>query len=140
MAGPWIFFGMVAFGASVFSWLGWTMFRGVRVRAEQWLKVEGEVTGFEERRGNKGGTLYAPVYRYVIGGAELTGTSSVARRPAGYYVGDPIPLVVNPANNAESDVLDKMAKGLAYGVLGAGIFLVGGAVGILILILTGRMA
>jgi hypothetical protein len=139
MEGPLIFFGLLLVGGSVFALVGWAMVRQMRKQAREWMSVVGEVTGFEERRGNKGGVLYAPIYRFQIGGAEGTGTSSVARRPAGYDIGDPVKLLVNPANLAESDVIDTTAKFLSWGTLTAGLLLLAVAAGWLWAILTGRV-
>ncbi len=64
--------------------------------------------------------MYAPVYRFFADG-EHTATSGTAASPPRYKVGDPINLLVNPANAGESVVEDSTMGLFSYGVLAVGV-------------------
>lgn len=95
---------MFVAGGALFTFLGCKSFAGNRKKRAEWIAVEGTVIDFSEQPGDKGRSLYAPIYRYLLDGAEHTATSKVASRPPAYRVGDPIALLVNPARGDESDV------------------------------------
>jgi hypothetical protein len=50
----------------------------------------------------------------------MTGTGSVAARPPAYRVGDQVALLVNPANLAESEIVDRNTWLFSWGFLLAG--------------------
>ncbi len=95
---------MFAAGGTLFVVLGYANFVAERRKRAEWAAVEGTVIDFSEQAGDKGKTLYAPIYRYTHDGLEYTATSKVASRPPDFRVGDPIAILVNPAQTNESDV------------------------------------
>jgi hypothetical protein len=114
-----------------------------RKKRETWLAVEGTVVDFIERETDPGSgrsrTLYAPVCKYTLDGQQYHCTSKIAAFPPRYKVGDPIPLVVNPAKPSDADVLDASISLFTYGAIALGVLVL--AVGVLIarLVLTGQM-
>ena len=118
----------VGIGA-LFTFLGYSNMKSARLKRATWLHVQGTVVRLEERPGDRGGTLYAPVYRYFADG-EHTATSATASSPPEYKVGDPINLVVNPTNATESEVMDKDTAIFSYGLMAAGVVCL--AVGVLV--------
>lgn len=125
MVGAILFFFLFLGVGGLFAWFGYSNLMENNARRKAWLSMEGSVTGFEERRGSKGRTLYAPVYRYVVEGQELTGVSSVASAPPDYQVGSHIRLLVNPQKRDESMVLDSGALAFSWGFLLMGLFTAG---------------
>lgn len=118
-------------GAGVlFGALGWSQIVSTRRKRATWLRVQGTVVGMQEQLGDKGRTLYAPVYRFFADG-EHTATSATASAPPGYKVGDPINLLVNPVKADESEVLDKNTAIFSYGIAAVGVVCL--AVGLLVL-------
>jgi Protein of unknown function (DUF3592) len=118
-------------GAGVlFAVLGWSQIVSNRRKLASWLHVQGTVVGLQARPGDKGGTLYAPVYRFTADG-EHTATSGTASSPPDYKVGDPINLLVNPVKADESEVFDKNTTLFSYGVAAVGVVCL--AVGLLVL-------
>lgn len=98
-------------------WLGWSEVVANRQKKATWLRVQGEITGFEQRRGSKGLVLHAPVYRYWAGGQEHVATSQIASSNPGCGVGDTIELLVNPAKPGESTPLGAHMALFSWGML-----------------------
>lgn len=119
--GPWILTGMFFFIGALFTWLGYGNLMTARKRRATWMTVQGTVTGLAEVPGSKGATLWAPVYKYFFDGGEHTVTSDTASSPADYQVGDPIQLLVNPANANDSTVMDRTVSIFSYGLMAAGL-------------------
>ncbi len=118
-------------GAGVlFGFLGWSQIVSNRKESATWLRVQGTVVRMEERPGDRGGTLYAPVYRFFADG-EHTATSTTASSPPDYKVGDTVNLLVNPVNAGESEIVDRNTAIFSYGVAAAGAVCI--AVGLLVL-------
>lgn len=137
--GPYILALMFVGGGALFTLLGYSNLKDARMKRATWLAVQGTVTDLVARPGSKGSTLWAPVYRYTAYGKEYTATSGTASSPAGYKVGDPINLVVNPAKPDDSDVMDRSTTMFSWGFLAMGVLVL--AVGILVswLVVTGQM-
>lgn len=114
----------------LFTWLGCNAVVSTRKKLEAWLRVQGTVIRLEERPGDEGGTLYAPMYRYTADG-EHTATSRTASSPPDYKVGDPINLLVNPVKADELEVIDGTTATFSYGLPAAGVVAL--AVGLLVL-------
>jgi hypothetical protein len=95
---------MFVAGGGLFTFLGYKALAINRKKRAEWVAVEGTVIDFSEQAGEKGKTLYAPIYRYILDGVEHAATSTVASRPPDYRVGDPIAILVNPTRSDESDV------------------------------------
>lgn len=128
----------VSFGV-LFTFLGYSNVKSVRRKRATWLAFPGTVVDLVESEGDKGKTLYAPVYRYKVNGTEYTATSDTASCPPDYKVGDTVNLVVNPGKLGESEIIDKTTTIFSWGVLWAGV--VTFAVGILVawIMITGHM-
>jgi hypothetical protein len=96
------------FGAVALALAGNLALASIRKKRGTWLPAAGTVIDLAETSGeleDDEGPLYAPVYRYVVDGTSYTGTSPIAARPSNYKVGDPISVLVNPADPARSDVV-----------------------------------
>ncbi|MFH1493526.1 MAG: DUF3592 domain-containing protein [Pseudomonadota bacterium] len=137
--GKFVFFGMFFLMGALFALLGWSAVKDARKKMAQWSRVEGVVTGFVERRGSKGSTLYAPTYTYRVGGVEQTATSGTASTPPDYKVGDSVRLLVNPSNLSESEIVDRNTWIFSWGLLGMGSFVLAISCLILWAILTGNL-
>ena len=131
-------------GGAIFGLLGYSNLVATKKRRASWRAVEGRVVALAEQEEEPGGTgrrktLYAPVYRYAIDGVEYSDTSKISSSPARYQVGDPIRLLVNPANPSASDVANGDIPLFTYGMMAMGLLVF--AVGVLIawLALTGAM-
>lgn len=138
--GKFVFFGMFFFVGVLFTLIGWSGVRDARKRLAEWTKVEGTVTGFDERPGSRGKTLYAPRYAFRIGGEEGAGTASTASSPPDYEVGDAVRLLVNPANLLESVIVDKNTLLFSWGFFAAGAAVLAISFLILWAILAGKLA
>ena len=125
MVGAILFFFLFEGVGALFAWFGYSNLMENNARRKAWLSMEGSVTGFEETLGSKGRTLYAPVYRYVVEGQELTGVSSVSSSPPAYRIGSRIRLLVNPVKRDESMVLDNAALVFSWGFLLMGLVTAG---------------
>ena len=130
MAGIWILTGMFVLIGALFTWLGYGNLASARKKRASWIAVQGTVTGFAEVPGSKGATLYAPIYKYYFNNAEHTVTSDTASYPPAYKEGDPIQLLVDPADGDKSTVMDKTVSIFSYGLMAAGILSL--AVGLLL--------
>ena len=119
-------------GEPVYEVWGWT------TESKTWLYVA-VVVDLAEVPGDKGRTLYAPVYRYWAGNAERTATATVASRPARYKVGDDIQVLVDPLNAADSELLDGTTALFTWVLMAVGLFVL--AIGFLVLwlVVTGQM-
>jgi hypothetical protein len=129
---------MFVIGGVLFGGLGYANVVSAKKKRATWLAVAGTVIDFREQVGDKGRTLYAPVYRYVIDGTPYTATSKVAASPAGYNIGDPIDVLVDPSRPGQSDILAGSGV-FGYGMLAMGLLCL--AVGLLVawLGITGQM-
>jgi hypothetical protein len=137
--GPYVLALMFLVGGAVFSLLGYSNLVSTRKKRATWISAEGSVVDFAEELGDKGRTLYAPVYQYTINGKQYSATSKIASAPPRYKVGDRITIVVNPTRPNDSDVMDSSISIFTYGMLAVGVLLL--AVGIFIawLASTGEM-
>lgn len=115
-----VFAALFVAGGILFAVAGYSNLVAARKRRAEWVAAEGTVIDFSEQAGDKGKTLYAPVYRYTHDGVEHTAVSKVASRPPGYLVGDPITILVNPAQPSESDV-GSGAEVFTYPMMGLGL-------------------
>lgn len=108
-----------------FCWIGLRHLLTARARGRTWLTVEGSVTGLRKSRSvSRNGraiTVYAPFYRYVIEGTKHVGVSDIASSRPRYRVGDPIRLLVDPANPGESTVVDFGTWLFSWGIILAGL-------------------
>lgn len=120
----WILTGMgILFGA-IFTVAGCLILASARRKLASWITVEGSVVRLEEREDDHdedGGTLYAPVYRYVLNGKEHTAASEVWSGRPGHRVGDVVQLLVNPENANDSVIKDRSVFTMAYVMMAVGI-------------------
>ena len=130
MTGLWILTGMFLLIGALFAWLGYGNLVSAKKKRATWIAVQGTVTGLSEVPGDKGATLYAPIYKYYFNNAEHTATSDTASYPPAYKEGDPIQLLVDPADGDRSTVLNKSVSIFSYGLMGMGMLAL--AVGILL--------
>jgi len=137
--GPWVFAGLFLLVGGLFAALGYSNLKSTRQKRSTWVMVPAKVVDLAGVPGDKGRTLYAPVYRYWAGNAERTATATIASLPARYKVGDDIQVLVDPMNPAESELLDRTTALFTWGLLAVGLFTL--AIGILILwlVVTGQM-
>jgi hypothetical protein len=137
--GPYVLVLMFVGIGGLFTLLGHSNLKSIRKNRATWLSIQGAVVDLVERTGSKGKTLYAPVYRYTVSGAEYTATSNTASTPPGYKVGDPIKLVVNPEKPGDSEVIDSSTWIFSCGLLTMGVLVL--AIGILLawLVATGKL-
>jgi hypothetical protein len=137
--GPYVLVLMfVGFGC-LFTFLGYSNVKSVRMKRATWLALTGSVVDFVESEGDKGKTLYAAVYRYTVNGTEYTARSATASSPPGYKVGDTINLVVNPAQLWDSEVIDSNTTVFSWGVLGMGLLALAAGVVVAWFVITGQM-
>jgi hypothetical protein len=129
---------MFLLGGLLFTLLGYSNLVSTRKERATWLAVAGTVIDFREESGDRGRTLYAPVYRYLVDGTPYTATSKIAASPPGYSIGDPIQVFVNPSKPGQSDVVAGTGV-FSYGMLAMGLLAL--AVGVLVAWLgfTGQM-
>ncbi len=56
-------------------------------------KTQGTIVDFASGRGNKGGTIYYPVFKYTAeDGQEVTAQGTVGSNPPGFSVGQQVPI------------------------------------------------
>ncbi len=137
--GPWVFAGLFLLVGGLFAALGYSNLKSTRLKRATWAAVPAKVVDLAEVPGDKGRTLYAPVYRYWAGNAERTTTATVASLPPRYEVGDDIEILVDPMNAADSELLDRTTAIFTWGLMAVGVFVL--AIGGLVLWLfaTGEM-
>ena len=130
---------MFLVGGVVFAFLGYSNLVSTKKKRETWIAAEGSVVDLAEELGDKGRTLYAPVYQYTFDGRQYSATSKISSAPPRYKVGDRITIMVNPARPNDSEVMDSQISIFTYGMFAAGVLLL--VVGIFIawLALTGQM-
>lgn len=130
---------MFVIGGALFALLGYSNLVSTRKKRATWLAVEGTVIDFAEVRGDKGRTLYAPVYRYTLDGNHYTATSRISSSPPDHNVGDSIRVLVNPARKNDSDVLNGSVSVFTYGMVAMGVLAVAVGVFVAWLAFTGQM-
>jgi len=137
--GPWVFAGLFLLVGGLFAALGYSNLKSVRLKRATWVAVPAKVVDLAEVPGDKGRTLYAPVYRYWAGNADRTATATVASLPPRYKVGDDIQILVDPMNAADSELLDRTTALFTWGLMATGLFVL--AIGFLVLwlVATGQM-
>lgn len=121
MGGAIAFFLLFCGIGGLFTWFGFSKLLTIRDRRRNWVALEGSVTGLEERPGNEGDTLYAPVFSYTVNGREVTKVSDVASTPPAYRVGDRIRLLVDPRGRKDPMVADKSLWIFSCGLLAMGL-------------------
>jgi len=129
---------MFVAGGALFAFLGCSQIVANRKRRASWLRVVGTVVKLEEQPDERGRTLYAPVYRFFADGEHMA-TSTTASAPPDYNVGDPINLLVNPLNSAESEVVDRNTAIFSYGPAAAGAVCLALGLFVLWLVVSGRV-
>jgi hypothetical protein len=137
--GPWMLAGLFVLVGGIFTALGYANLKSVRRKRESWVAVPAKVVSLAEVPGDKGRTLYAPVYAYWAGNAEHTVTATISSSPARYKVGDDLQVLVDPVNPAESELLDRTTAIFTWGLMAVGLFTlaIGGLV--LWLVVTGQL-
>ncbi len=137
--GPWVLAGLFVLVGAIFTALGYANLESTRRKRATWIAVPANVVSLAEVPGDKGRTLYAPVYKYWDGNEERTATAAIASSPARYKAGDEIRILVDPMNRAESELLDRSVSIFTWGLMAVGLFVLAIGVLLLWLVVTGQL-
>jgi len=86
-------------------------FRKRAVEVRRWRRAAATVCGFVHDVDTRGRSFVYPKYKFSHEGREYTGVASVGLAPSRYEVLDPIEVLFDPANPAESDAPEYMRIG-----------------------------
>lgn len=108
---------------AILTALGCANLKSTRRKQASWLALRGSVVGLQTHVGDQGRTMYAPTYEYSADGRDYRATAKISASLARYRVGDSIPVLVNPTNHSDSDVMDSSVSMFTYGFLFLGLFM-----------------